>query len=43
MLGGLTTISADFRQMGRLAGEMILDKKPAKIHCDFHLTRRSTF
>ena len=43
VLGGLTTISADFRQMGRLAGEMILDKKPAKIHCDFHLTRRSTF
>ena len=43
VLGGLTTISSDFRQMGRLAGEMILDKKPAKIHCDFHLTRRSTF
>ena len=43
VLGGLTTISSDFRQMGRLAGEMILDKKPAKIHCDFLLTRRSTF
>ena len=43
VLGGLTTISADFRQMGRLAGEMILDKKPAKIHCDFQLIRRSTF
>lgn len=43
VLGGLTTISADFRQMGRLAGEMILDKKLAKIHCDFKLTRRSTF
>ena len=43
VLGGLTTISSDFRQMGRLAGEMILDKKPAKIHCDFKLTRRSTF
>ena len=43
VLGGLTTISADFRQMGRLAGEMILDKKPAKIHCNFHMTRRSTF
>ena len=43
VLGGLTTISSDFRQMGRLAGEMILEKKPAKIHCDFHLTRRSTF
>ena len=43
VLGGLTTISSDFRQMGRLAGEMILDKRPAKIHCDFLLTRRSTF
>ena len=43
VLGGLTTVSSDFRQMGRLAGEMILDKKPAKIHCDFLLTRRSTF
>ncbi|MBR1575110.1 MAG: GntR family transcriptional regulator [Bacteroidales bacterium] len=43
VLSGLTTISADFRQMGRLAGEMILDKKPAKIHCDFQMTRRSTF
>ena len=43
VLGGLTTVSTDFRQMGRLAGEMILEKKPAKIHCDFHMTRRSTF
>ena len=43
VLGGLTTISADFQQMGRLAAEMILEKKSAKIHCDFHLTRRSTF
>ena len=43
VLGGLTTVSTDFRQMGRLAGEMILNKKLAKIHNDFHMTRRSTF
>ena len=43
ILGGLTTISTDFRKMGRLAGEMILEKRLTKIHNDFHMTRRSTF
>ena len=43
VLGGLTTISTDFREMGRLAARMILDRKPSKIHCPFRMTRRSTF
>jgi len=43
VLGGLTTVSADFAQMGDLAARMILDKKMEKIKCDFHLVRRSTF
>ena len=43
VLGGLTTISADFKLMGRRAAEMILDQNPEKIHCDFRMTRRSTF
>ena len=29
--------------MGRLAGQMILEKKLSKIHCPFKLTRRNTF
>lgn len=43
VLGGLTTISTDFREMGRLAGEMLLERKLEKVHCPFRLTRRSTF
>jgi DNA-binding transcriptional regulator YhcF (GntR family) len=43
ILGGLSTLSTDFRQMGRLAAEMILDKHVSKVHCDFRLTRRNTF
>ena len=43
VLGGLTTISTDFSEMGRLAARMILDRSLAKIHCPFRLTRRSTF
>ena len=43
ILDGLTTISADFCQMGRLAAEMILDGTLRKIKCDFKMTRRSTF
>ena len=43
ILGGLTTVSADFRQMGRYAAEMILNRRMDKIHCDFRMTRRSTF
>lgn len=43
VLGGLTTVSTDFRQMGRIAAEMILEKRLSKVHCDFRMTRRSTF
>ena len=43
VLGGLTTISANFSAMGRLAARMILEKSPSKLHCPFTLTRRSTF
>ena len=43
VLGGLTTVSTDFREMGRLAAGMILSHKMEKIHCPFHMTRRNTF
>lgn len=43
ILGGLTTISADFEQMGVLAARMILDEQMQKIHCNFKMNRRSTF
>ena len=43
VLDGLTTISTDFEQMGRLAAEMILDNTPRKVKCDFRMIRRGTF
>lgn len=43
VLNGLTTISADFKQMGRTAATMILNRKSWKVHCDFNMTRRSSF
>lgn len=43
VLGGLTTISADFKQMGRTAATMILNRKTWKVHCDFNMTRRGSF
>ena len=43
VLGGLTTVSADFAEMGRLAAQMILERKPLIIHCPFRLTSRNTF
>ena len=43
ILGGLTTVSTDFPEMGRLTAEMILSRNPKKIHCPFHMTRRQTF
>ena len=43
VLNGLTTISTDFKQMGRTAAQMIIEKKSWKEHCDFKMTRRSTF
>ncbi len=43
MLGGLTTISTDFPEMGKIAARMILDHNLSKVHCPFRMTRRSTF
>lgn len=43
VLGGLTTVSADFREMGLLAAEMILNRKMGKVHCPFKMNRRNTY
>ena len=43
VLGGLTTVSTDFREMGRLAADMILSRHLEKIHCPFRMIRRCTF
>jgi len=43
ILNGLTTVSTDFRQMGELAAQMILDRSMDKKKCDFRIIRRGTF
>ncbi len=43
VLGGLSTISSDFSMMGRLAAQMIAEKRMFKQKCDFTMTRRLTF
>ena len=43
VLNGLTVLSTDFEQMGRLAAQMIREKELKKIKCNFRLIRRSTF
>lgn len=43
VLGGLTTVSTDFRQMGHLAADMILNRSLCKIHCPFNMILRNTF
>jgi len=43
VLNGLTVLSTDFEQMGRLAAQMIREKEMKKIKCDFRLIRRTTF
>ena len=43
ILGGLTTLSTDFLQMGRTAAQMILSGKVSKVHCPCSLIRRNTF
>lgn len=42
-LGGLTTVSTDFREMGKTVAEMILEQKMKKQHCTFRMNRRKTF
>ena len=43
VLGGLTTVSTDFPEMGRIAAGMILSHKLDKVHSPFHMTKRNTF
>lgn len=43
ILGGLTSVSTDFAQMGELVAQMILDQNLSKVKCDFRLIRRNTF
>ena len=43
LLSGLTTVSTDFEQMGRVAAEMILSHDLHKVKCNFRITRRNTF
>ncbi|SDM49413.1 GntR family transcriptional regulator [Kriegella aquimaris] len=43
ILNGLTVLSTDFEQMGKLAAQMILGKSFSKIKCDFRLVRRNSF
>ena len=43
VLGGLTTVSTDFAQMGRLAAGMILSRRMDRIHCPFRMNKRFTF
>ena len=43
VLGGLTTVSTDFKQMGRMAADMILNRRMERIHCPFRMNKRFTF
>lgn len=43
IFGGLTTLSVDFEQMGRAAGQMVLDARLDRVQCYASLIRRSTF
>lgn len=43
ILNGLTAVSTDFKQMGELVADMIVEKTLSKVKCDFHLIRRNTF
>lgn len=43
ILGGLTTVSTDFRQMGLEAADMILSRRLQIVHNPFKMIRRSTF
>ena len=43
IFNGITTVSADFKKMGRMVSDIILNKKPMKIHCDFYMTSRASF
>ena len=42
ILDGITTISADFHQMGKIAAELILSKSKSHVEVPFKLTLRSS-
>ena len=42
ILNGITTISTDFKFMGRYAAELILNKKHDHVAVPFHLTLRKS-
>lgn len=43
VLGGLTTISANFKEMGEEAARMVNTKKMTRIHIPFGMNKRHTF
>lgn len=43
ILGGLTSVSTDFKEMGRIAARMILSHELTKRRNPFHMTRRNSF
>lgn len=43
VMNGLTTVSADFKQMGKQVAEFIRNRNISKVHCDFSMTRRASF
>lgn len=43
IFGGLTTLSVDFIEMGRAAGEMVLSGVLSQVQCQASLIRRNTF
>ncbi|MBQ6912146.1 MAG: GntR family transcriptional regulator [Bacteroidales bacterium] len=43
IFGGLTTLSVDFREMGRIAGGMLLEGRLSQLQCTASLIRRNTF
>lgn len=43
ILDGLSVMSTDFKQMGSMAAQLILEDKSKKIKCDFNFIKRNTF
>jgi DNA-binding transcriptional regulator YhcF (GntR family) len=42
ILNGITTISTDFHQMGKIAADLILSNSKEKVEVPFHLTQRAS-
>ena len=43
IFGGLTTLSVNFMEIGKIAGNMVLSGKLSKVRCPASLIRRNTF